>query len=125
MSFQCSVPTNQLVEHQKSDPKLSPLLQEAFCESEAAKVPICYYMKSGVLTRKWRPPTIATNEEWQVSHQIVAPTVQLSSKVTFAHVSDMSCMRSGCAPRLSKRGVALTYVLLQLYRGVLHLHGHV
>jgi len=40
-SFQCPVPTNQLVEHQKSDPELSLLLQKVLCESEAAKVPIC------------------------------------------------------------------------------------
>ena len=30
-------------------------------------------MRSGVLMRKWRPPTVATDEEWQVSHQIVIP----------------------------------------------------
>ena len=39
-------------------------------------------------------------------------TVQLSSKVTFAHVSDMSHMRSGRAPVWQKRVVALMYVLL-------------
>ena len=63
MSFQCSVPTNQLVERQKSVPELSLLLQEVFCESEAMKVPICYYMKSGISMRKWRPPTVAADEE--------------------------------------------------------------
>ena len=52
VSFQCSDPTNQLVEHQKSYPELNLLLQEALCESEAAKM---YYMKSGILTCKWRP----------------------------------------------------------------------
>jgi len=56
---------------------------------------------------------------------VCATTVQLSSKVTFAHVSDVSRTRSGCTPVWQKRGVALTYVLLQLYREVLHLHGRV
>ena len=52
-------------------------------------------------------------------------TVQLSSKVTFARVSDASRTRSGRAPVWRKRGVAHTYVLLQLYREVLRLHGRV
>ena len=52
-------------------------------------------------------------------------TVQLSSKVTFAHVSEASRTCSGRAPVWQKRDVALTYVLLQLYREVLHLHGRI
>ena len=52
-------------------------------------------------------------------------TAQLSSKVTFAHISDASHTRSGRTPIWRKRGVALTYVLLQLYRKVLHLHGRI
>ena len=39
-----------------------------------------------------------------------------------ARVSDASHTRSGCVPIWQKRGVALTYVLLQLYRKLLHLH---
>jgi len=84
-SFQCPVPTNQLVERQKSDPELSPLLQEASFESEAAKVPSCYYMKSDVLMRKWRPPTAAADEEWQVSHQIVVPNCYCTDILSLAH----------------------------------------
>ena len=51
-------------------------------------------------------------------------TVQLSSKVMFAHVSDASHTHSGRTPS-DEKGVALTYVLLQLYRNVLRLHGRV
>jgi len=58
------------------------------------------------------------------------PTVQLSYKVTFARVPDMSCThfrrilhtfqtRSGSG----EKGVALTYILLQLYHEILCLHG--
>ena len=90
VSFQCPVPTNQLVECQKSDPELNPLLQEALCESEAAKVPICYYMKSGILMRKWRPPTVAADEEWQVSHQIVVPNCYRTEILSLAHESSLA-----------------------------------
>ena len=34
--------SNKLIEHQKSDPELVQLLQDALCESEATKVPICF-----------------------------------------------------------------------------------
>ena len=44
-------------------------------------------------------------------------------------VPDMSCTHSKCVPHVfwtcpasGKKGVAVTYVLLQLYREVLHLH---
>lgn len=51
-SLKCPVPTSQLMEHQKSDLELVPLLEDKLCEFEAAKVPSCFYMKSGILMRK-------------------------------------------------------------------------
>lgn len=36
----CPVPANQLIERQQSDPELIPLLHDALCESEVAKVPV-------------------------------------------------------------------------------------
>ena len=45
------IPTQELIMQQESDP------QEVLCEDEAAKVPTCFYMKSGVLMRKWKTPT--------------------------------------------------------------------
>jgi len=59
-------------------------------------------------------------------------TVQFSSKVTFARIPDMSCTylrrvshEFRTRPCLAKRGMALIYVLLQLYRKVFCLHRHV
>ena len=43
----------------------------------------------------------------------------LSLKVIFARVPDVSCMQSGCServPRMVKKGVAVMFILLQLYR---------
>jgi len=51
--------------------------------------------------------------------------VQLNSKVTFPHISDVSRMCSRHIPRLAKNGMALTHILLQLYREVLRLHRNV
>lgn len=36
-----------------------------------AKYVHCYYIKSGVLMKKWRPPDTPALEEWQIVHQIV------------------------------------------------------
>ena len=89
-SLKCLVPTNQLMECQKSDPELIPLLEDALCESEAAKVPSCFYMKSGILMRKWRPPTVAADEEWQVSHQIVVPNCYRDEILSLTHESPLA-----------------------------------
>jgi len=80
------------------------------CNQYAIKSVFQYFLK---LIRYPKIPLLTTN------------TVQLSSKVTFAYVSDASHMCSGRAPVWQKRGVALTYVLLQLYHEVLRLHGRV
>ena len=32
-----------------------------------------FYKRSGVLMRKWRPAIAPSDEEWQVSHQIIVP----------------------------------------------------
>ena len=78
-------PTKHLIECQQSDPELIQSLQDALCESEAAKVPTCFYMRSGVLMRKWRPPTVSPDEEWQVSHQIVVPKCYREDVLNLAH----------------------------------------
>jgi len=89
-NMKCPVPTNQLMERQQSDPELIPLLQEALCPSEAAKVPVCYYMRSGILMRKWRPATVAANEEWHVSHQVVVPNCYCKDILSLAHESPLA-----------------------------------
>ncbi|XP_065917657.1 uncharacterized protein [Dysidea avara] len=89
-NMNCPVPTNQLIERQQSDPELIPLVQDALCESEAAKVPVCFYIRSGVLMRKWRPPTAAADAEWLVSHQIVVPNCYREDILSLAHGSPLA-----------------------------------
>ena len=90
LTLTCPVPTNQLIDCQKSDPEPIPLLQDALCEVEAAKVLVCYYMKSGILMRKWRSPTVAADKEWQVSHQIVVPNCYREDILSLAHKSSLA-----------------------------------
>ena len=34
---------------------------------------MCYYIKKGILMRKWRPFDVPADDEWAVYHQIVFP----------------------------------------------------
>ena len=40
-----------------------------------SQVPVCYYVKNGILMRKWLPPDVSADDEWTVNHQIVVPRV--------------------------------------------------
>ena len=80
-----SYPTKQLIECQQSDTEFILLLHGALCESEAAKVPTCSYMQSGVLMYTWRPPKISPDEEWQISHQVVVPKCYHEEVLSLAH----------------------------------------
>ena len=60
-------------QEQHSDPKISPLFERALDENEISQVPVCFYVKSDILMRKWRPPDVSADEEWTVNQQIVVP----------------------------------------------------
>ena len=80
-------PREQLIQAQVNAPELTPLLQDALDMAEAAKVPTCFYKKSGILMRKWRSATAPSVEEWQVSHQIVMPKCLCNDVLSLAHSS--------------------------------------
>ena len=83
-------PREQLIQAQVNAPELTPLLQDALDMAEAAKVPTCFYKKSGILMRKWRPATALSVEEWQVSHQIVMPKCLCNDVLSLAHSSPLA-----------------------------------
>ena len=68
-----SMKRQQLIQEQRHEVKLSQLTKEAVSEGQMPKHAHCYYIKSGVLMRKWRPPDAPASEEWQIVHQIVLP----------------------------------------------------
>ena len=51
--------------------KTSPLFGTYLDENEMPQVPVCYYVKNGILMRKWRFPDFSADVEWTVNHQIV------------------------------------------------------
>lgn len=76
---------NSLVREQQADSVIKDLSQKAYSETEAEKVPECYYVKSGILMRKWRPPESPAKEEWRVIHQIVVPPCYRNDILAMAH----------------------------------------
>ena len=64
---------DQLIRDQQADAQISTLAQEALTEEEAQGNTVCYFKKSGVLMRKWRPLNAPATDEWKVTYQIVVP----------------------------------------------------
>ena len=50
---------SQLCKEQHNYPDILPLLERAFGEKEIDQVPVCFYVKNGILTRKWRPTDVS------------------------------------------------------------------
>ena len=69
------VSRSQLYKEQHNDPEILPLLEWDFDEKEIDQVPVCFYVKKGILMRKWRPLDVTAEDEWTVNHQIVVPRV--------------------------------------------------
>ena len=81
---------SQLIQEQQTDPEISKLIFRALPEDEISQVPMCYYIKNGILMRKWRPFDVPADDEWAVYHQIVVPKSYRHEILSIAHESPMS-----------------------------------
>ena len=81
---------SQLSKEQHKDPEISPLFQKAVSETDLTQDPICFYIKNGILMRKWRSPEVSVDDEWAVNHQIVVPKIYRSEILSLAHETPMS-----------------------------------
>ena len=81
---------SQLSKEQHKDPEILPLFQKAVSETDLAQDPICFYIKNGILMRKWPSPEIPADDEWAVNHQIVVPKIYRSEILSLAHETPMS-----------------------------------
>ena len=81
---------SQLCKEQHSDSEILPLFERALNKKEIPQVPVCYYVKNGILMRKWRPPDVSAEDEWTVNHQIVIPRVYRPEILNLAHETPMS-----------------------------------
>ena len=81
---------SQLIQEQQTDHEISKLILKALPEDEISQVPMCYYIKNGILMRKWRPFDVPADDEWAVYHQIVVPKSYRHEILSIAHESPMS-----------------------------------
>ena len=81
---------SQLSKEQHKDPEISPLFHKVVNETDLAQDPICFYIKNGILMRKWRSPIIPADDEWAVNHQLVVPKIYRSEILSLAHETPMS-----------------------------------
>ena len=84
------VSRSQLCMKQHNDPEILPLPERASDEKEIDQVPVCLYVKNGILMRKWRPPDVSAEDEWTVNHQIVVPRVYRPEILNLVHDTPMS-----------------------------------
>ena len=76
---------SQLIQEQQTDPEISKLIFRALPEDEISQVPMCYYIRNGILMRKWRPFDVPADVEWAVYHQIVIPKSYRHEILSIAH----------------------------------------
>ena len=81
---------SQHIQEQQTDPEISKSIFRALPEDEISQVPMCYYIKNGILMRKWRPFDVPADDEWAVYHQIVVPKSYRHEILSIAHESPMS-----------------------------------
>ena len=81
---------SQLIQEQQTDPEISKLIFRALHEDEISQVPMCYYIKNGILMRKWRPFDVPDDDECAVYHQVVVPKSYRHEILSIAHESPMS-----------------------------------
>ncbi|XP_071950797.1 uncharacterized protein [Antedon mediterranea] len=81
---------SRLVEEQSKDPDLVSSGQKALSVEEMSIVPVCYYIKDGILMRKWRPPDIPSSDVWNEIHQIVIPSRYRQDIIGIAHDDPLS-----------------------------------
>ena len=84
-----SLSKSKLISEQENDPELASLFKLVLPPVVLDKVPVGYYVRNGVLMRKWRPPNIPASEEWSVVHKIIVPKVYQSETLKLAHESSM------------------------------------
>ena len=81
---------SQLIQEQQTDPEISKLTFKALPEDEISQVPMCYYIKNGILMRKWRPFEVPADDERAVYHHIVVPKSYRHEIISIAHESPKS-----------------------------------
>lgn len=75
----------RLILEQSRDSSLSSLHSLVLSGEDIEKVSSSYFLKHGVLMRKWHPPFVSKEDDWSIVLQIVVPQVFRSVILGLAH----------------------------------------
>ena len=70
---------------QGNDRSIADIMYRAVSYDEVSQIPQCYYLKNGLLMRKFRRHDVPSNASWGEYHQIIVPTPLRSHLISFAH----------------------------------------
>ena len=85
-----SLSNGNLIAEQHEDSDISCLFQRTVDEYEISSNPVCYFVKNGVLMRKWRPPDVSAEDEWAVKYQVVIPKAYQAEILSMAHETPLA-----------------------------------
>ena len=85
-----SISKPNLINEQKSDPEIVSLIEQACDEKETAEHATGYYLKNGILMRKWRPTEVCVDDEWSVRYQIVIPKTYRAEILSSVHETPLA-----------------------------------
>uniref|UniRef100_H3BXP7 Gypsy retrotransposon integrase-like protein 1 n=1 Tax=Tetraodon nigroviridis TaxID=99883 RepID=H3BXP7_TETNG len=85
-----SMSKQQLKTDQQNDKSLVRLFEEAITGDKVNSMSTGYFMRDGVLLRKWTPLSVSPVEEWSVVSQIVAPSPYRAEILKMAHDNPFS-----------------------------------
>ena len=75
-----------LIAAQKEDESLAPMLEEAQTQQRDVAPTTSYFLKDGVLFRRWLPPTFSKDDsEWASVEQLVVPVPYRQALLDVAH----------------------------------------
>lgn len=75
----------ELVQGQHQDPTLAKCFDEIVSQEECVNHRCCYYLKKGVLMRKYRPFNLPSTNTWAENHQIIVPSNLRESVLQLSH----------------------------------------
>ena len=79
-----TIPRLQLIKEQQADNELVTLLNRVQT-GEGDRFPNQYFLKNGVMMRKWNPPKFVGTEDWAVCEQVVVPKKHRIAILKAAH----------------------------------------
>lgn len=84
--------SQRLADLQRVDSDIAPLIDIAVLEGEGdTELNECYYLKpNGILMRRWKPPHVAQDHEWENVHQVVVPKEYRQDIMSLAHDSSLA-----------------------------------